>query len=117
MKILKLEHEEGARIPFGWAVSHRDFLSQTTICYPIGIHFIVRWSRDIFFWLMSVGRPSWRQTLEHKIYVAGLEQGSSRERAMGKYREDRQFKLGLEEGRIQATVAALKVAQEKLDEA
>jgi len=62
-------------IPFGWAISHRDFIRNTKIAYPIGIHFIVRWSRNIFFWLMGVGYPSYRQQIEHKVYLAGMKAG------------------------------------------
>jgi len=109
MKLTKFEIEEGQRIPFGWAVSHRDFLRQTTVCYPIGIHFIVRWSRNIFFWLMQVGYPSWNQGREHKLYVAGM----LGERKYHKGLEKQAYIAGQEEAAIKNVEDVIKKLREE----
>jgi len=109
---LQFIHHEGARIPTGWAVSHRDFMRQVTICYPIGIHFIVRWSRNLFYWLMSAGYPSWRQTLEHKIYLEGM----LAERKYHKGLEQAAYRAGQEEAGIKNIEAVIKKMREEDDD-
>ena len=55
---------EAELIPFGWAVAYRDFNTERSVCYPIPLHLLVRWARDIRFWLMTVGRPGYREKIE-----------------------------------------------------
>ncbi|KKN23497.1 hypothetical protein LCGC14_0904320 [marine sediment metagenome] len=64
--------KEGMTIPRGYAVSYRDFLTESKVCYPIGIHLLVRWSRDLLYWLMRVGYPGYRQRKEQEMYSLGL---------------------------------------------
>lgn len=70
---------EGERIPFGYGVAYRDFCLDTKVAYPLLVHFVVRWARDFRFWLMSVGRPGYREQIEHAAwqngYGLGLRQG------------------------------------------
>ena len=66
---------EGERIPWGYGISYRDFERDTKVAYPLGIHFLVRWARDFRFWLMTVGRPGYRERYEQAVYHLGVEQG------------------------------------------
>lgn len=68
---------EGEEIPWGWAVSYRDFDTDRGICYPIPLHLLVRWQRDIRFWLMRVGRPSYRERIEHAAWLKGRRAGEA----------------------------------------
>ncbi len=77
---IRFEKEEGQVMPRGYAVSYRDIRMQTTICYPLGIHFLVRWSRDSLFWLMRAGYPGYRQRIEHELYWDGVNEGIRRSR-------------------------------------
>jgi len=106
---LRSEQEEGERLPNGWAISHRDFLRQVSIAYPIGIHFLVRWGRNIFFWLMKAGYPSWRQKQEHKLYIAGM----LAERKYHEGLEERAYKAGQEEAAIQNVTDVIKKMREE----
>jgi len=60
-------------IPSGYAIAYRDFSLDTKIAYPIPLHFVVRWARDFRFWLMTVGRPSYRERIEGVAFRAGRE--------------------------------------------
>lgn len=64
---------EAQRIPWGYAISHRDFDTDWKVAYPIPLHFFVRWSRDVRFWLMSVGRPGYRERVERECYYKGVQ--------------------------------------------
>jgi hypothetical protein len=64
---------EGGLIPRGWAVSHRCMNRDAAFAYPYGIHLIVRWLRDLRFWLMWVGYPGFQDETEHRLYVLGLQ--------------------------------------------
>lgn len=69
--LTKFMKEEGMPMPWGYAVSYRDFRLQGRVCYPLGIHLVVRWSRDFTLWLMDVGYPGYRQRIEHEAFLAG----------------------------------------------
>ena len=59
--------DEGLPLPRGYAVAYRDFLVNSKVCYPLGIHLIVRWARDLIFWLGRVGYPGYRQRHEQAL--------------------------------------------------
>lgn len=120
MRKLRFDHNEGELIPLGWAVSHRDFMRRVSVCYPIGIHFIVRWSRNILYWLMDKGYPSWRQELEHKIYLSGLQEGEeAKERlikyGIGKYSYNRGKAEGYDEGLRQGQELVIRKLEEEIE--
>lgn len=60
---------EGERFPKGYGLAWRDFEKGTGIFLPLGIHLIVRWSRDFYWWIVFVGRPGWLEKREHEIYL------------------------------------------------
>lgn len=78
-KVLTSQYiEQGGVIPKGYAVAYRDLRLQTEVAYPLGIHLIIRWSRDLLFWMMRVGYPGYRQRMEHEIFLIGVEEGIKR---------------------------------------
>ena len=69
--LTRYEKEEGETLPWGYAIAYRDFCIDRQVSYPIGIHFIVRWSRDLLFWISYVGYPGYRQRIEHEAWLKG----------------------------------------------
>ncbi len=69
MKIRKVE-PEGATAPKGYGLAYRDFMSCTTIWYPIGIHLIViiyRWVLFNIYYRFAIPR------LRHISTIAGYQ--------------------------------------------
>lgn len=64
--------DEGMVIPRGYAIAYRDIRMNTKVCYPVGLHLLVRWRRDFLFWLFRVGYPGYRQRKEQEMYALGL---------------------------------------------
>lgn len=85
---------EGQRIPWGWGIAYRDFERDAKLAYPIPIHFLVRWARDLRFWLMTVGRPGYREKVESEFFRRGLDEGQRREHALAEYDRLRQYERG-----------------------
>lgn len=69
---LVLDALEGQYIPMGYGIAYRDFSRDVNIAYPLGLHFLVRWARDVHFWLMSVERPGYRERIELAAYQRGV---------------------------------------------
>ena len=69
--IRAFEKREGEMIPHWWAVAYRDFDRDVAICYPIPLHLIIRWLRDIRHWFMHIGRPGYAERREHELFMAG----------------------------------------------
>ncbi len=67
--------EEGNAAPRGYGLSYRDYLMNSTVWYPLGLHLIVRWARDFHFWLVKVGYPGYRQRAMHRVFLLGVEEG------------------------------------------
>ena len=63
---------EGGLIPTGYGIAYRDFDWDVKWAYPMPFHFLVRWWRDLYCWLRIVGRPGYRERLEHKAFVQGI---------------------------------------------
>ena len=62
---------EGERIPTGYGIAWRDFDTDYKVAYPLVLHLVLRWLRDAKFWLMSVGRPGYREQVEREAYYRG----------------------------------------------
>ena len=62
---------EGELFPTFYGPAYRDFDREVTVCYPLGLHLLMRWMRDLWCWLMVVGRPGYRENLETKAYCLG----------------------------------------------
>lgn len=73
MSIFRRRLAEGERVPYWWANTYYDPLTNYVICYPVGIHFLVRWWRDFRFWFWHLGHPGYRQRIEEAVWRAGYE--------------------------------------------
>ena len=71
VKVKKLlarrELEEGNKVPWGYGLSYWRYESLTAVCYPILLHLIVRWCRDLWFWIVKAGFPGTRSQWEQEI--------------------------------------------------
>ncbi len=67
---------EGDLIPTGYGIAYRDFNMDMKVAYPLILHLVVRWVRDARFWLMSVGRPGYREEIEQAAYLMGCTEGN-----------------------------------------
>ncbi len=47
------------RLNWFWACAWYDFNCDTAICYPLGIHWIMRWGRTAHIWLFRRWKPTW----------------------------------------------------------
>jgi hypothetical protein len=63
--------DEGETIPPFYGVSHRDFARGASVCYPVGLHALVRWGRDLRAWVMWSGLPGYRERQELEWYRRG----------------------------------------------
>lgn len=57
----------GEFIPRGYAPSYRAIDRDCVVCYPWGLHWLVRWARDLKFWIMRAGYPGYRDRVEFAI--------------------------------------------------
>ena len=93
---------EGQLIPMGYAIAYRDFDLDMKVAYPIPLHFLVRWFRDFRFWLMSVGRPGYRENIESAAYRRGVECEIEVHRRLEQDYYNRGFETGVREERGRA---------------
>lgn len=73
---------DGERIPSGYAPAYRDWLSNHTVCYPVGVHWLVRAGRTVW-WLGTIaqfGSRAW-EAREREIYSVGYRAGLAGARA------------------------------------
>src|SRR5579859_3103382 len=61
--------EEGERLPTGYAIAFVDFVIGRAVCYPVGIHLVVRWARAIWFWTVR-HRPSRQERYDRELLGA-----------------------------------------------
>ena len=61
-----------------YATAYKDFDKEVRVAYPIGIHLLVRWSRDLLYWIKLVGRPGYRERLEHEWFFKGYKTAQKR---------------------------------------
>lgn len=66
---------EGESAPFGHGYAYRDFITRTTISYLVPFNFIVRWIRDLWFWLI-MKRSGYQEKIERRFYHTGLREGN-----------------------------------------
>lgn len=71
MTFKKIRAEGGTMIPFGYGIAWRDFADNRQVMYPIPFNIIIRWLRDLHYWLMVVGRPGYREKVERIAYLNG----------------------------------------------
>lgn len=113
---MRYDKREGEEIPFGWAVAFRDFDRGCGVCYPIPIHFLVRWGRDLRYWLMRVGRPGYRERTEHAVFLRGLQQERIAYARQEELAKDWAWQRGHEEGIALGKRMAFDAAMNLLDE-
>ena len=90
---LSLEYlkAEGARIPLGYGPAWRDYEREFIVCYPLGLHLIMRWARDLRHWFMEVGYPGHYDQVTMARYVKGYQRGFDNGR-----------EIGIQEGKLEA---------------
>lgn len=100
MIITSREYAEGARIPFWWGVSYLSWESDRAICYPIPLNLLIRWSRDLYYWIKATRRFGWRDNQVIDAYARGEDAGKIEG-----------YTLGVKDGRNQI----LYLIEEKLN--
>ena len=90
---------EGRAIPAWYGVAYRDWAAFQTICYPVGIHWLMSLWYHVEFKLskLRLWRVKEREIHEAQIYNKGRQQG---------YKEG--YRIGLDEGREQGRSAAFQ---------
>jgi hypothetical protein len=89
---MRKEIEEGGRIPRGYGVAWRAFDLAVVVCYPFGLHLLVRLVRGAY-WRLAHLRP-FANRFETRLYMARAR-GHSEGRSLGQ-REG--IQVGLREG-------------------
>lgn len=82
------------RIPVGYAPAWRDWGSDRDVCFPIGLHWLVRWARA--FWLWTLG-PTHEETEMGKRLARERKLAYDRGYAFGWMAAKRQVVKGLHE--------------------
>jgi len=68
--VIKSRLVPGERIPKFYAVAYRDWERDFTVIYPIGIHWLVRWWRDLLFWSRFSFKNK-RHRMEEELFMRG----------------------------------------------
>lgn len=58
--------------PFLWSPAWHDWNTRQDVCYPIGLHWLMRWFREVWLWTLYPGRYERR---EHEVYSRGWSEG------------------------------------------
>lgn len=111
-KSMAMDIGEAEMIPRWYGIAYRDFDRDTKVAYPIIIHWIVRYGRDLLYWIRWVGYPSFRQEVEHKYFRLGLEAGWKGCEYRVKYAEETAFTIGFREGQVAQIDLALRLNSE-----
>jgi len=98
---------EGEAIPAGYAISYRDFACLRSAAYPIPLHFLVRWWRDMVCWIMVVGLPSYRDDFERRIYRKAWDAVIERHRIAWDKSRELEYARGFAAGIVQEQQDAL----------
>ncbi len=61
------------QMPMWYSPVYLEWGGRRTVCYPIGLHWLVRWARSFWLWALRV-RPN---KAEHAAYAAGFAAGSA----------------------------------------
>ncbi len=72
--------DRNMRIPRGYRIGWREFDMRASICFPIGLHFLLRWCNWIWRWSYAYRGDRWEQAL-WDAKDRGCEQGRREERA------------------------------------
>ena len=68
---------QGELFPKWYGVAYHDMFQLSYVAYPIPLNLIVRWARNVKFWL-GVPRKSFRSELEKTFHDLGYERGYRR---------------------------------------
>lgn len=65
--------EEGYELPRLYAPCFREYPFDVLVCAPVGLHLVIRWARDLWFWILRVGYPGYRERIERLAYSRALD--------------------------------------------
>jgi len=65
---------EGGAIPRWWGIAWQESAVRGYVCYPLGLHLLFRWARDLYWWLAR-GR---RDKALLAAYRVGYDDGGRR---------------------------------------
>lgn len=88
---LDIQIYQGDAIPHWYGVAYYDFARDTAVCYPFGVHLLVRWARSVYWWLVWK-RPSRVESELMKAYKYGREYANDEAYEAG-------YRQGLQDGR------------------
>lgn len=73
----RINLRSGEMLSRWYGVSHGDFQRDVTVCYPIPFNLIVRWGRNVLWWLRAPGldcrNEEWKQG-----YAKGFDDARAR---------------------------------------
>jgi len=72
---MQYHKKENEVIPWGYGPAWRDFNRQVIICYPLGLHWIMRWGRDLRHWVMGAGFPGYTDRITQVRFQQGFNRG------------------------------------------
>ncbi len=82
----KREIEVNCIIPFPLGVAYRDFIRGVTVCYPIPLNLIVRWTLRVYWWFGEYGEMSWKERAE--LAESALKRNNERHDEVAKELQD-----------------------------
>lgn len=84
------------RIPVLYSIAYEDPCGHVVFCYPIGLHWLVRWVRRFWLWTLY---PNAQQVLLHQWYLAGFKEGRQMGFEQGKRAGIEEIAKAIREGR------------------
>ena len=60
------------KIPLGYVPAWEDWHRKRAVCYPIGLHWLMRWMRSFWHWTLG---PTARDRREYQIHQKGYDAG------------------------------------------
>lgn len=81
---------DGAMPPRSYGVAWHDWARDGRVCYPFGLHLLVRWGVDVYWALLRKRSRGWERELR-RAREEGRKEGHERGWALG-------FREGLKEG-------------------
>lgn len=64
--------------PWGYGLAYREFNMNVAVCYPVPLNLVIRWARNLFFWL-ACPKPTYKELYEGVSAQLGEAQQARRD--------------------------------------
>ncbi len=76
MLVTKIRYvQEGEKLPWWLGLAYWEWSRPVAVCYPIPLNLLIRWSRNVYFWVKASHRPDWLANRLQEAHDAGFHKG------------------------------------------